>query len=582
MSHRVSIRAQRVLACLITVVGLVYAGVSLFGVLHRSAIGLETDQSGTVLRVAPNGAAARAGVVVGDRVDLARTDEATRFYLTSRDQEPEGTVVTLPIGHNGVSHVYRLVAGTQSGDPISLWKRPISALLIITAGVLVFLRPQRATWAFLGYALVSTVSLDNLYLPYPWVIGATDVQVFTKNVPASLLVLFAIWFLSAEPRRWHTPLTVAVLVYAVASGVQFTLDSSRVSTSVAFGSATELLDILVSLVTIGVLVETFWRGRPENRQRVAWVIAAFTFAIIFEIVVPDFVDLSAGASFSPAFFIGYTGWSISPLVVAAAILYSLTRYRVVDLRIAISRAVVYSVTTFVIVLVFALIEWAASKLFEGSNVTTYAAVVAVLLIGFASNSLHKRVDHVIDAVFFAKLKAAERRLRHLAASLLHTDSEQTVVKFLIDEPARALDLISAALFLESGGGEGYARVASVGWNADQTTVIARTDEIVPQMRAAEGALAASTLTWTDEHLPRGVEAPLIAIPLKARGDLFGIALYGGHTDGALLNDDECAMLDHLAQNAAAAYDHIEATRTRKEIERLQSDFAQLQAQLQLE
>ncbi|HET9341929.1 MAG TPA: hypothetical protein VFO25_03290 [Candidatus Eremiobacteraceae bacterium] len=77
-------------------------------------------------------------------------------------------------------------------------------------------------------------------------------------------------------------------------------------------------------------------------------------------------------------------------------------------------------------------------------------------------------------------------------------------------------------------------------------------------------------------------APLVAIPLKARGDLFGIALYGGHTDGALLNDDECAMLDHLAQNAAAAYDHIEATRTRKEIERLQSDFAQLQAQLQPE
>ena len=582
MSHRVSIRAQRILACLLTAIGLVYAGVSLYGVLHRSAIGLETDQSGKVLRVAPNGAAARAGIVAGDHVDFARADDAARYYLTSNDLEPEGTVVTLAIGHNGVSHVYRLVAGPQSGDPISPWKRPISALLTITAGVLVFLRPQRATWTFLGYALVSTVTLDNLYLPYPWVIGATDVQVFTKNVPASLLVLFAIWFLSAGPRRWHIPLTVAVLVYAVASGVQFAFYNASASTSVAFGSESELLDILVSLVTIGVLFETFWRGRPENRQRVAWVIAAFTFAIIFELVVPDFVDLSRSASPSPAFFIAYTAWSISPLVVAAAILYTLTRYRVVDLRIAISRAVVYSVTTFVIVLVFALVEWAAAKLFEGSNVTTYAAIVAVLLIGFASNSLHRHVDNVIDAVFFAKLKAAERRLRHLAASLLHTDSEETVVKFLIDEPARALELISAALFIESRDGEGYTRVASVGWNADQTTVIARTDEIVPQMRAAEGALAASTLTWTDERLPHGVEAPLVAIPLKARGDLFGIALYGGHTDGALLNDDECAMLDHLAQNAAAAYDHIEATRTRKEIERLQSDFAQLQARLQPE
>ena len=411
------------------VIGLVYAGVSLYGVLHRAGVGLGTDESGKVLNVEPLGAAARAGIIVGDRVDFARTDEATRFYLTRTDHEPEGTVVTLPIVHKGVSQVYRLVAGTLSGDLISPWKRPISALLVITAGVLVFLRPQRATWAFLGYALVTTVSLDNLYLPYPWAIGAIDALTFTKNVPALLLVLFAIWFLSAEPRGWHTPLTVAVLVYAIASGVQFTLlNGSTASTSIAFGSATELLDIVVSLVTIGVLVETFWTGRPENRQRVAWVIAAFTFAIIFEIVVPDFVDISGSASYSPAFFIAYTAWSISPLVVAAVILYSLTRYRVVDLRIAISRAVVYSVTTSVIVLVFALIEWAASKLFEGTNVTTYAAIVAVLLIGFASNSLHKRVDNVIDAVFFAKLKAAERRLRHLrrfaAAHRLGADRRQ--------------------------------------------------------------------------------------------------------------------------------------------------------------
>lgn len=567
---------------MLTVVGVFYAAVSLYGALHRSGVGLQTDQDGKIVRVEPLSTAARAGIDVGDHVDLARTDAAARFYVTTIDAEPEGTVLTLPVIHDGVSRVYRLAAGAQTIDPISPWKRPISALLIITAGVLVFLRPQRATWAFLGYALVSTVSLDNLYLPYPWEIGALDVQGFTGNLPASLLVLFAIWFLSAEPRRWHIPLTVAVLVYAVASGARALLASASTSTSVSFGSASELLDILVSLVTIGVLVETFWRGRPENRQRVAWVIAAFTFAIIFEIVVPDFVDISSSASFSPSFFIGYTGWSISPLVVAAAILYSLTRYRVVDLRIAISRAVVYSVTTFVIVLVFALVEWAASKLFEGSNVTTYAAIVAVLLIGFASNSLHKQVDKLIDAVFFAKLKAAERRLRHLAASLLHTDSEQTVVKFLIDEPARALDLTSAALFLAPGLGAGYARVASIGWSAGQTETIAPTDEIVPQMLAAEGMIRASTLTWTDERLPVGVEAPLLAIPLKARGDLFGIALYGGHTDGALLNDDECAMLDRLAQNAAAAYDHIEATRTRKEIERLQSDFAQLRAQLQPE
>lgn len=564
---------------MLTVAGLLYAAVSLFGIFHRVSVGLICDDAGVITSITKDSPAARAGLNVGDRVDLTRVDAATRYALTSAPAQLLQAAYTLQAEHRGITRTYHLAAVPLPVDAISPWKRPISALLVLTAGLLVVLRPQRATWALLGYALVTTMALDNMYLPYPWMLYANFAGDFVEDMPAAALVLFAIWFLRPRPRWWHLPLSLAVIAFGIISGFRLWLSVSQ-RTAVPFGSASEILDILIALVTIAVLVDTFWSGRPENRQRVAWVIAAFSFAVIFEIVVPDFIDISGRATVTPAFVIAYTAWSISPLVVAAVVLYSMTRYRVVDLRIAISRALVYSVTTFVIVAIFALIEWAAAKLFEGSNVTTYAAVVAVLLIGFASNSLHKQVDNVVDTLFFAKLKAAERRLRLLAASLLHTDSEETIAKFLIEEPARALDLISAALFIEAGRGQGFARIASVGWQAEQTSLLERTDEIVPQMRAAEGALSANTLTWTDEHFPQGVEAPLLAIPLKAHGDLFGIALYGGHTDGAFLNEDECVLLDRLAQNAAAAYDHIEATRARREIERLETDLARLHTRLQ--
>lgn len=583
-----SIRAQRFLGCVLIVAGLAYATLSFYGEFHAGTIGIiSQDANGTITQLDPAGAAARAGIRKGDRIDILRADPATRYYETVAQLPPLGTVLSLPVVRDGRSRTYAVAPEPRYNDPISPWKRPISALLVLTAGLLVLLRPQRATWAFLAYALVTMISLDNQYLSYPWQIAPSAVEPFARLMPPVALVLFAVWFLRVQSKRWHVPLTVVVIAGATLGGIVLVYDKFApyfgvLPVATTFGATPAAWEFALSGVTLAVLIETFASGRRENRQRIAWVIAAFGFAIVFQSIVPIFVDISSSATFVGVNWFAYAAWSISPLVVAAAVLYSMTRYRVIDLRIAVSRALVYSITTFVIILAFTLIEWAAAKLFEGSNVATYAAVVAVLLIGFASNSVHRHVDAFIDVVFFSRQKAAERRLRHLATALLYTASEETIVKFIVTEPARALDLVSAALFIESAQGEALLRVASVGWKPDATTRIERTDEIVPQMRAADSAVHARTLTWTDERLPQGLDAPLLAIPLKAHGDLFGIALYGGHTDGGLLTDDECALLNLLAQNAAAAYDHIDASRARVEIERLRADFARLQARLQLD
>jgi len=96
-------------------------------------------------------------------------------------------------------------------------------------------------------------------------------------------------------------------------------------------------------------------------------------------------------------------------------------------------------------------------------------------------------------------------------------------------------------------------------------LIERTDEIIPQLRAATAPLLLEDAHWHARDLPEGVAAPLVAMPLKARGDLFGVVFYGAHTDGSALNSEERELLSLLAFNAASAYDHIEATRARQEI-----------------
>jgi len=192
-------------------------------------------------------------------------------------------------------------------------------------------------------------------------------------------------------------------------------------------------------------------------------------------------------------------------------------------------------------------------------------LLAAVLIGFAVNSLHGRVDRIVDAVFFRQQHLAADRLRHIAASLLHTDSEATIAKFLVDEPFRTLDLASSALFLTGPGDGAFVRIGSEGWSDAALGRIERTDEIVPQLRAATAPLLMDRLHWREGELPQGLAAPMIAIPLRARGDLFGVALYGAHTNGAALNSEERDLLAMLAFNAASAYDHIEAARARAEI-----------------
>ncbi len=56
--------------------------------------------------------------------------------------------------------------------------------------------------------------------------------------------------------------------------------------------------------------------------------------------------------------------------------------------------------------------------------------------------------------------------------------------------------------------------------------------------------------------------------MKARGELFAIVLYGAHTDGTHLTNEERELLTLLTANAAAAFDHIEVVRARRELETL--------------
>jgi hypothetical protein len=569
----------RALVGVLLVLALLFIASSSWGLINRGSLGFTADADGKIVSVAPATDASRAGLHPGDRIVADQTPIATRV-LSFGGMYVAGTTLSYAVKREGAARIVPVVVDpvTIQSDPlsfaISFAKRPVAALLCLLAGVLVLLRPQRATWALLCYSLLNTVYTCNQYWPFPWQAGWIVASAAAQPLIGAALLYFAVAFLHDDSRPWHR----AAVSVATIGSVLFSLWLVVANLQAAFGSGAVGLNgldavgtvwiVVETLVTIAILVETYLTGRRVRRQRIAWVVVGIAFAVVFQLLVPSFVgEDTAAVAHSAVSWTAYLMSIVSPLAVCSAVVYAMTQYRVVDLRFTLNRALVYTATTTLLVALFALVEWATSRIFESSRIEVVASILAALLVGFTLNAFHKRIDDLVDVLFFRRERHSAERLKHLAASLQYADDEGTVGRFIVEEPMQLLDLASAALFVCQENGS-FRLGGNSGWDGHASATIERTDPLIPQLRAATAPLWLKDFDWHPSGVPTGAAEPLYALPIKARADLFGIVFYGGHSNGATLNVDERALLATLVSSAASAFDHIEASNARAEMRRL--------------
>jgi hypothetical protein len=252
------------------------------------------------------------------------------------------------------------------------------------------------------------------------------------------------------------------------------------------------------------------------------------------------------------------------------VIYGFLSERVVDLRFVIGRAALYAAVTACLVLLFGVIEWWAEQIFEDTRPAIYVSLFAALLIGVSLNAVHGRIEDFLNAVFFRDQRRGEEALRRAVRALANTSSEKTLIEFLIDEPVRVLRLSSAALFLARGENGVFERTASLGWNDREAESIDAEDPLIVELRAEFSALQLDGRQRADVSLPSGRQTPAIVVPLIMRGNVFGFVFYGSRENGgAPLAPSEVTLLEALARSAAAAYDHIDADRSRARIKTLE-------------
>lgn len=569
---------------------LLVLGLVEWNVFHGGTFGFTFDLTeGTVSEVAPGEPASLARIRQGDRIDLGSV--ASRYDRRILLQPRAGESVRFVFRHNGKPRTVTLTAVRPSGDLLTRINAigfPILVLISVgLSSLLLLIRPQPATWAFYFYALLMAIkSFEGNLLVRP-AIGVAVIQVLFELAwsAAVISLLFFATRIFAWARPWRIYVeAAAIIVGFIDAFVWFYPTLALLFAWNGVGEYTwlqRIFDLALLSLILGSLAVIALSSRREGRQHAFWVLAGISLVPLLEWVdaaVYLFVymqpSLLNAALTVDAVDAALRPWL--PILASLAVYYALVHERVVDIRFAIGRAAEYALTTAVVILVFALLEWAFGQLFEGSQMAGYASLTAAVVVGFSFNAVHDRVDKFIEAVFFFKERDAQERLLRVSRALLYANSERLVLEFLLDHPIDALELTSGAIFTLNEAGTAFKRIAASNWEKASLTEIAIDDALIAQLRAVQQPLDLRNVGWHPSGLPSSDKAPTLAVQVLMRGDVFAVALYGRHVSGAEISGDEQELLHSVAANAAAAFDHLDAERTRREIEALRSENAALQ------
>jgi hypothetical protein len=542
--------------------------------------GLSIDRDGAVTQSFDGLPAALAGIRAGDRVDLGAMPFAQRAAVLNGITAKKGTV-DLTITSGASTRTVSLNAVTENLSPtfkLTLLLRQLLGVLFIALGVaVVFRRPSISTWAFFLYCLRINGSsiLGALALAPTWLILPTFI---INDVLAAVgivsFVVFTLYFPERDSRGWRLVCERA-LPYILILMLALWLPSQVLPYGFGIGSqglGTALFLFAIAFVVLGylVLADTYGRSRGVVRQQVKWVFLGFGIAICAALVGVTVASHSAWLPFrlSPLLVQAvFLGVAAGPLSVA----YAIFRHHVLDVNFVISRTLAYAVITAVLIAGFSVLDFVLHQIMASTRLALVAELGAAVAAGFWMEGLHRAADRLVDRTLFHRRYEAELRLARAAAGLSHAGSHAAVDSMLIHEPLDALQLTSGALFRLKDGA--FQRTAADAWGSGCSSSLDADDPLVLHMQGKHEAIDFAAAGRTTLRAPHGFGRPILVLPLVARHQIVGFALYGAHVNGERLNPDEIQTLEQLLSAAGAAYDHLEVVSMRQRCESLERRLA---------
>jgi len=299
--------------------------------------------------------------------------------------------------------------------------------------------------------------------------------------------------------------------------------------------------------------------------RMRWVAAAIL--VYIGSLVLFFIDQVVNRTSTP-----WINWLFDFNPAALAFAYALMVGRVVDIRIAGGRAVIYGVITTVPVALLAFADWFFGRRLEDARLATVFEIGIALAFSFWLQALHRRINRFSERVFFASRNRAFERIHHLTRALPFAEKVSTIESLLAEETAHTVGFASGALFRADDGK--FVRTASFGWDG-AAQALDPDDPMVLFARSEHQGVHLTNVAESKATLPPGNAKPAFALPIVVGRRTIAVAFYGGHRDGEAIDAAEEQLLAGLAHAAATAYEHLHAEERERENAQLRAKLAEL-------
>lgn len=286
-------------------------------------------------------------------------------------------------------------------------------------------------------------------------------------------------------------------------------------------------------ITIASLIEGWRQSTGEVRDRHRWMLLSFALGSIPAVVawVPAFDAAIGGVRYTiVAMFAGQ-------MAMYVGLAYAVLRHRIFNFEFAVSRMVVFSVVSVLLLCTFGVVERLSSGLLHGGGHADAPALTLVidgaiaLGVYLVFHHLHTRVERWVERIFFHQWHDNENKLRAYVRRAAHITSADNLLASYSSAIDRFTAQAGCALYLRQDDNSYLLSACSTLQGAP--AILAPDTAIAVALRSDMVAQDADSADLPGE----------LALPMSHRGALHGFVLVGAKRSGERYRPDERDALD---------------------------------------
>ncbi len=259
---------------------------------------------------------------------------------------------------------------------------------------------------------------------------------------------------------------------------------------------------------------------------------------------------------------------VMPMVmVPLTFAYAIVRFQFFNIRVIVRRSLLYTLTTAVVAVAYAVGIAAFNLLFRDASLgrSPYYPVVLALAILALFDPLRRRLQEPVDRFFFRESYDARRAVEEMAESVVREITVERIEEILTVRLAQVMHLEWATLFTQEGENL-VARGPLTGAIGPIRRDLVLVEEVA-RRNGPQRLVQLETVKLLEERSARLLQelaavGTRLVVPLAARGSLYGLLLLGGKRSEAEFQQDDLQLVRTLANQAAVALENAELLKER--------------------